>query len=122
MICSEWPMLVHMSPIADFAIPDCGCGGEIGNRSKLGDFLDSLERRIPNKLVQLHPQPSWNVIGDHAFRQFLRVDQTMRAVTGAGRLFAERWGEQNSVDPLRQAVALGEIAGKFVLQIFDHAF
>src|ERR1700746_59024 len=87
------------------------------------DFLYSFQRRIPNELMNLQAQSSGNVISQHPFSQFLRVQQAMRSVPGAHSVFPKGRREQYCLYPSRQVVAGDEVPGKFIiLAIADYEF
>src|SRR5262249_21013158 len=87
------------------------------------DFLHTFQRRIPNELVNLQAQSSGNVIRQHPFSEFLRVQQAMRSFPGSHSVFPEGRREQYCIYPRRQVPASNEVPGKFVvLAITDHEF
>src|SRR5882724_13545763 len=77
--------------------------------------LNPLHRRVPNKLVQLQSQPRRNIVGDHPLSQFLRIEQAMRTIPRAGRIFTKRRRKQNRIHPFRKLVPPREFARKVIV-------
>src|SRR5580704_8695027 len=76
---------------------------------------DSLERRIPDEFVNLQSEPCRNIVGQHPLGQLLRIDEAMRGIARAVRIFAEGGRKQHGIHAFRQALLLGKIARKFVV-------
>src|SRR6266404_4978149 len=60
-------------------------------------LLNPFHRGIPYKLMDLQRQPSRNSVRQHPLRQFSRIQQATRCITGAGGLLAERGREQYGI-------------------------
>src|SRR3954471_21109569 len=80
-----------------------------------GTSSDPLKRRVPNEFVQLQSEPGRNSIADHPFGQFLRVEQAMRTVATAARIFPECGRKQNRIYPLSELMPDRKIKRKLVI-------
>ncbi len=75
----------------------------------------SLHGRVPDELVKLQPQTSGNIVREHPFGQFARIEQTVRSVLSAAGVFGEGRRKQYCVDPACQIVAGREVPGELVV-------
>src|SRR5215469_4048580 len=66
--------------------------------------LNSLHRRVPDKLVNLEVHPGGDVICDHPFRKLTRIEEAMGSVASAAGVFAEGRREKNGTHSFRQIV------------------
>ena len=78
-------------------------------------ILDALNGRIPNEFMNLQAQPCRYIIGEHPLRQLLGIEQAMRRVAGASRVFAKGRRKQDRVDPLAKPMLRDEIPRKLVV-------
>src|SRR5215471_11478116 len=63
------------------------CGSFISLR------LDTFQRWLPNELMNLQSQTGIQAIGQYPLRKITRVEQAMRCIPAAARVFAKRGGE-----------------------------
>ena len=66
--------------------------------------------------MQLQSETYGKVIREYPFGELLRVKKAVGAITGAGRVFAERGRKQDRVHTIGKSMALGKVAGKFVVR------
>jgi hypothetical protein len=63
--------------------PRCLCD------SAVQELSHSLQRRVPDELVELESQARGDVVSEHPFCKFAGIEQAMRGVTSAASVFGE---------------------------------
>src|SRR5437763_7820047 len=84
---------------------------------------NSLQRWVPNKLMNLQPKPRWHIVGQHPFGQFTRIEQAVRRVAAATGVLGERRRKNHGTYPCPKSMFRGESSGELVIHpIANHKF
>src|SRR4051812_45712559 len=71
--------------------------------------------RLPDEFVDLQAEAHVQSVCEDPFGELLRIEQAMRGVARAARVFAETGREDNRVHAGGQIVLAGEVAGEVVV-------
>src|SRR5215472_4340004 len=71
-----------------------------GPNRPLTRFLDALQRRIPNELVDLKSKPRRDVVRQHPLSQLLGSEQAVRSIPGTVSVFPKCRREQYRIYPI----------------------